>query len=122
MDNFFHTCPPKMEARQFTNYQLETKRNEYIKYANNIYRDDQYRLFLQTNGKEISNREWQFNKKNNDCWVSECVHVYPTRVSTEQMIQERQLNDSVYNATTNKKLSPFRQCKVYKDYRMTSDN
>lgn len=119
MDNFFHMCPSKTDGRQLTDYQSDTKKNESIKYANNIYRDDQYRLSLQTGGKDLLNREWEFNKKNNSCWVNGCVHVYPTRVLVDQMIQEKQLYDSIYNSNTNQKLASLRRCPVSKDYRMT---
>lgn len=124
MDNFFQTCPAKMEdqGRQLSDFQSSTSRDEYIKRINNIRRDDQYRLFLQTNGKAIMDREWAFNKRYNSCWANECVHHYPTRCLQKQYLQERQAYDSIFNKNTNQEMSPLRKCTQYKDFRMTSDN
>ena len=79
MDNYFQSCLPMMEdqGRQLGDFKTATRRNEYIKYINDIWRDDQYRLFLQLNGKQIMDREWNYHKENNSCWVNECVHNYP---------------------------------------------
>ncbi|ARF09436.1 hypothetical protein Indivirus_1_59 [Indivirus ILV1] len=119
MDNYYPMCPPKMQdqGRQLSDFQSETRRNEYIKYTNNIYRDDQYRLFLQNNGKEIMDREWEYHKTHNKCWVDNCVHSYPTRVLSQQMAQEKAAYDARSSQTPNK------QCDVSSmaDYRMTSN-
>lgn len=98
MDNFFHNCPPMMEdgGRHLTDYQTDTRRNEYIKYINDIWRDDQYRLFLQLNGKKILDREWEYHKKHNSCWVNDLIHIYPTRQSPMSFMQERQAYDSIF--------------------------
>lgn len=125
MDNFFRTCPPKMEdqGRQLSDFQTSTRRNEYIKYVNDIYRDDQYRLFLQNNGKEIMDREWEYHKTHDKCWVNYCIHDYPTRVLPNQMVHERQVYDSISNPSTNQKFAKDRQCPPpMPDYRMTSDS
>lgn len=125
MDNFFRTCPPRMQdqGRQLSDFQTSTRRNEYIKYVNDIYRDDQYRLFLQMNGKEIMDREWEYYKSNDKCWVNDCVHTFPTRVLPQQMAEEKALYDSMSNPRTNQKLAATRQCaQPMPDYRMTSDN
>jgi hypothetical protein len=122
MDNFFQNCPPKMnDARHITDYQSATRRNEYIKYINDIWRDDQYRLFLQLNGKEIMDREWKYDKKYYSCWVNDCIHHYPTRSLPRHFWQEREAFDSIYNMNTHELFEPLRRCTKYKDYRMTSD-
>lgn len=123
MDNFFRTCPPKMEdqGRHLTNFQSSAKNNEYIKYVNDIYRDDQYRVFLQQNGKQIMDREWQYHNTYNRCWVNDCIHTFPTRVLPQQMAQERILYDSMTNPATNQQFFLQRQCTKLPDYRMTSD-
>jgi hypothetical protein len=108
-------------GRQFTDYQTATRKNEYIKYINDIWRDDQYRLFLQLNGKDIMDREFMYAKKNNSCWVNDCVHNYPTRQEPRQFAQEREAYDSIFNIKTNKKYAPLRQCKKYKDYRLNPE-
>jgi hypothetical protein len=121
MDNFFQQCPPKMsdQGRHLTDFQSSTRRDEYVKYVNDIHRDDQYRLFLQTNGKQIMDREWTYHNTYNRCWVNDCVHNYPTRCLPNQYWQERQAADSVFNPNTREKLAPLRRCVKHPDYRMT---
>ena len=123
MDNYFQTCPPKMEdqGRQLADFQSSTRRDEYIKYINDIYRDDQYRLFLQLNGREIMDREWAFLKKYGSCWVNDSIHHYPTRCTPRHYWQERQAYDSIFNMNTNQEMAPMRKCNQYKDFRMITD-
>ena len=123
MDNFFQNCPPKMsdQGRHLADFQSSTRRDEYIKYVNDIYRDDQYRLFLQTNGKEIMDREWAYHNKNNRCWVNDCIHNYPTRSLPRHYAQEMQAYNSIFNVNTNKQMAPLRQCVKQEDFRMTTD-
>lgn len=116
MDNFFGGCPAKMsDGRLFTDYRTATRREEYVKYINNFVRDDEYRLFLQTNGEKIMDKEWNYNKKNRSCWVNECVHNYPTRVYPPWFVEERIKYDSLF--MPNKKVSY--PCQTEPDYRMT---
>jgi hypothetical protein len=123
MDNFFQNCPPKMEdGRHLADYQSSTRRDEYIKYVNDIYRDDQYRLFLQMNGKEIIDREWTYNNKYNRCWENDCIHNYPTRSLPRHYWQEMQAYNSIYNVNTNKEMVPLRRCVKHKDFRMADNN
>jgi hypothetical protein len=120
MDNYFHNCPPMMEdqGRPLSDFKSSTRRNEYIKYINDIWRDDEYRLFLQKNGKEIMDREFAYHKQNNSCFVNPCVHIYPTRQSPRQFVQERQAYDSIFNLKTNKQFANLRVCPPYADYRL----
>jgi hypothetical protein len=120
MDNFFHSCPPKMEdqGRHLGDFKTATRRNEYIKYINDIHRDDQYRLFLQSNGTELLDNMWKYQKKYNKCFVNDCIHHYPTRTNPRQFVQEREAYDSIFNLKTNKPLAPMRQCNKYEDYRL----
>ncbi len=120
MDNFYHNCPPMMEdgGRHLRDFKTATRRNEYIKYINNIWRDDQYRLFLQLNGQEILDNEWKYHRHTNSCFVNDCVHNYPTRVNPRHLAQEREAYDSIFNFRTNKQLEPMRQCKKYADFRL----
>ena len=124
MDNFFQNCPPKMEdqGRHLSDFQSSTRRDEYIKYANDIYRDDQYRLFLQSNGKEILDREWAYNGKYNRCWVNDCIHHYPTRSLQRQYVQEREAYDTIFNLNNQTKMAPFRKCTKYNDFRLFTDS
>ena len=119
MDNFFQTCPAKMsDGRHITDYQSSTRRDEYIRYLNNIYRDDDYRLFLQKNGKEIMKNEQAFYNKYSKCWVNDCIHHYPTRSLPQHLIQERKAFDSIFNIETNKLYAPLRKCNQYQGYKM----
>ena len=118
MDNFYHNCPPKMDGRDFGDYQSATRRNEYIKYVNDIYRDDQYRLFLQTNGTELLDNMWNYQRRYNSCPVQTCVHHYPLRTNPRQMVQEREAYDSIYNMNTNAQMAQFRECVPMNDYRL----
>lgn len=122
MDNFYHNCAPKMEdgARHLTDHKDETRRNEYIKYINNIWRDDEYRYFLQTHGKVIMDREWNYFKKKADCSVQNCVHNYPSRVNHSQLVKERRAYDTLYNKS-NLKPNARCRCPVYKDFRLNAD-
>ena len=54
--------------------------NEYIKYTNGIVRDDDYRLFLQTNAEKMMDSEWLFLRENYSCFNNACVHNYPLRI------------------------------------------
>jgi len=123
MDNFYQNCPAKMSdaGRELGDFQTPTKRNEYIKYINDIWRDDQYRLFLQLNGKEILKKEWEFMKKSNSCRLNDCVHNFPTRSTPYDYQKEMTLYNSVYDVNTNRQYAPIRQCVNYKDYRMFND-
>lgn len=121
MDNYFQNCPAVMNdsGRLFGDFKTATRRNEYIKYINDIYRDDQYRYFLQNNAQLIMDREWEWNKKNTQCWTNDCIHHYPLRNNPRHFVQEREAYDSIFNLRTNAQLSPMRQCKLNrKDYRL----
>lgn len=124
MDNYFQTCPPMMEdqGRHLGDFQTATRRNEYIKYINDVWRDDQYRLFLQLNGKQIMDREFAYHKRYNSCWVNDCVHNYPTRQAPQHFVQERQAYDSIFDPRTNKQMAPLRRCIRYKDFRLNPED
>lgn len=116
MDNFFKTCPPKMsDGRLFTDYRTATRRNEYVKYVNNIVRDDDYRVFLQKNADTIMDNEWDYNRRNKSCWVNECVHNYPTRVYPPWFAEERIKYDSLFDP--NRRVRYV--CSNKNDYRLT---
>lgn len=124
MDNYFQNCPPMMEdqGRHLADFKSATRRNEYIKYINDVWRDDQYRLFLQKNGRKFLDRDFAYNKKYNSCWENECVHNYPTRQTTRQFVQERQAYDSIYDLKTREKLANMRKCIKYDDFRLNPQN
>ena len=113
MDNFFPECPAVMsDARFLQDYQDSIRRDEHIKYVNKIYRDDEYRTFLQNNGKKIISNLWEQQVSVNKCWVNNCNHVGETRASLQDYINE--MNN--YNNP-----SPKSQCKKYKDYTLLAE-
>ena len=117
MDNFFQNCPPKMDDGRFlTDFQSSTRRNEYIKDTNNIWRDDQYRLMLQLNGKELMDREWNYDKATSSCWDNRCYFNSPTRVNNKIMAKEMAAYNSMYNL--NNYNPGADKCRTYKDFRM----
>ena len=115
MDNFWKGCPAKMsDGRLLTDYRTAVRREEYVKFINNIIRDDEYRLFLQGNAESIADNEWNYYRKNRSCWVNECVHNYPTRVYPPWFAEEREKYDSLSNPNRKTKFV----CAPKNDYRM----
>ena len=118
MDNFFKSCPPKMEdGRHMTDYRTATRREEYNKYLNKIVRNDDYRLFLQQNGSKYMDEDFNYFKKNYSCWVNECIHTYPTRMLPAWFVEERIKYDSLLDPS--KKI--VYKCSEKKDYRLTEN-
>lgn len=118
MDNYYCNCPPMMNDgfRALTNYKTATCYNEYIKYINGIVRNDDYRLFLQTNANAIMNSEFDYFKSHDACFDNACVHKYPLRMDPRSFAQERENTDKLF--TTTELPSNF-QCERYPDYRLT---
>jgi hypothetical protein len=102
------------DGRHMTDYRPHTLLEEQIKYVNGITRDDEARLFLQGNAERIVDREWEYLKKNNSCWLNECVHKYPTRMYPPWFSDELKN----YNSLADPNHQPF-LCASYGDYRMT---
>lgn len=119
MDNFWKSCPPKMsDARFLTDYRTAVRREEYVKQINGFVRDDEYRMFLQKNGETIQDGTWESLKKNNSCWVNDCVHNYPTRVVPPQFVEERRNYDAIGVKPRTKTFA----CAQQADYRMVLTN
>ena len=115
-DNFFKSCPPKMaDGRLFLDARTAVRREEYVKFINNIVRDDEHRMFYQKNAETIMDKEWAYNRQNKSCWLTECVHTYPTRVYPPWFVEERKNYDSLSNPLRTKKFP----CPKAHDYRMT---
>jgi len=114
MDNFYHTCPPKMaDGRHMTDYRPHTQLEEQIKYVNGITRDDEARLFYQGNAEKLMDREWEYLRKSRSCWINECVHKYPVSMYPPWFSEELH----AYNTLADPKHPKF-QCAPYGDYRM----
>ncbi len=118
MDNFFHSCPPRMEdARHLTDYRSSTRREEFIKYANGFVRNDDYRLYLQGNAKNIMDSEWQYHVNTAGCSTNNNIHTYPTRIFPPWFVEERERHDIAQRNPT-KITYPW---KPVSDYRLTDD-
>ena len=72
-DNFYFGCPAKSGPgfREVTNYAPNTTLNEYIAAKNQLNRDDEYRLYLQT--KTDGNKEWKYIREKYSCFPNECI-------------------------------------------------
>ena len=117
MDNFYKNCPARMnDARFMTNYKSSTSNNELIKYANNITRDDDYRLFLQTNAVQIMDNEWVKLRTDESCWNNACIHSYSLRMDPKDFKTERENYNKLFREN---ELTKNVQCNSYADYRMT---
>lgn len=114
MDNYFRGCPANVGNRNLSDYKTTTRREEYIKYINGIVRDDEYRLFLQQNGKEFMDREFNWYKQTQSCYVNNCVHNYPTRQSPLDLATEKRLYDSRLQSNIKNN-----GCTFYKDYKLS---
>ena len=115
MDNFYKSCPPKMsDGRHMTDYRPHTQLEEQIKYVNGIVRDDEARLFLQGNAEKIMDREWSYLKDNRSCWLSECIHTYPTYMYPPWFSDELHRYNSLQDPTH----TPYK-CASYNDARLT---
>ena len=77
MDNRYYNykCPPLMQdARFITNYTPSRIFEQKIRGVNNIESAQDYKIFLQTNGETIMNRERAYIEATNTCSVNgECV-------------------------------------------------
>ena len=77
MDNRYYNykCPPLMQdARFITNYMRTRVFEQKIRDVNKIESAHDYKVFLQTNGETIMNRERAYLESTNTCSVNgECV-------------------------------------------------
>jgi len=114
MDNYFQQCPAMVSdsGRDYGDFESSTNRNEYIKYVNNIWRDDQYRLFLQTHGKKFMDEEWKYYSKKNSCVANNCVHNFPILSTPLDYANEMYKYNMNFN---NKK---YCRCKNYTSQRL----
>jgi hypothetical protein len=115
MDNYFKMCPAMMsDGRIFTDYRTSTTREQYNKISGGFARDDDYRLYLQSNGSNILNGEWENNKKKYYCFPNVCYHTNPLRSSNALDIKEMRNYTGV---RTGKISTAVVKCGVEQDYR-----
>ena len=123
MDNFYKGCPAKMEDGRFlTDYRTSTTREQYIKTINGFVRDDEYRMFLQQNGEQILDKEWQHLKEANSCPTTCCVHKYPTRMTHGTSYEELKMYNAVKSGQIKKTDSNYPHCTKMPDYRISHTN
>ena len=115
-DNYYTNCPARSYGRDLSNFKSSSVNNEYIKYMNGIVRDDDYRLFLQTNGNTLIDSEWLYLRQNYSCFNNACVHQYPLRQDPRTFSQEMQKANSLFQTDV---LPDSLKCPQFPDYRMT---
>jgi hypothetical protein len=117
MNNYFPQCPALMsDGRHFTNWRQASEFNEYIKYINELERDDDYRLFLQNNAEVIMENEWKNTTNKMKCWENACIHKYPTRSFPHHFKKELTDFNKYFELNQPKN---FSKCNEYADYRLT---
>lgn len=105
------------KGRGITEFKPPNRIDGYIGYINNIYRDDEYRHYLQNNSKKIRDSEWMYIRNKNYYWPNVCIHdKFPQRPTLLQMAQQKQLYDDIakYGAKNVKGL----KCPEKYDYRL----
>jgi len=121
MDPYFKSCPAKMnDGRLFNDFKTATRRNEEIKYINDIRRDDKYRIMLQQNGTTFMKRTEEYNKEHKSCTAHTCIHTYPTRVTSASFSEElnRYNRRAMLNNQENCNLQDM-ACPIFDNYKMT---
>jgi len=115
--NGYCECPPKMGLfREVGNYSPNSYMNQSIAHMNKIRRDDDYKTFLQMNGKVIADNEWKYLRQNYSCWVNECAFTNKRyAVHPMYQIKEMQRNNKLLTG----KHQTY-QCKNYPDSRMVN--
>lgn len=116
-DNYYANCPAMNGvSRGLTNYQSSWIFDENLKRKNGIVRDDDYRNFLQMNGKKIMDAEWNELKRTESCYNNACAHVYPLDQNPKSFSEERKRANLVMQQ---KVLPSNLMCMKYVDSRMT---
>jgi len=122
MDNFYKGCPAKMaDGRFLTDYRSANAREQYNKTINGygLAGDNQFRMFMQQNGEQIMDSEWDFYINQVACKPKCCVHTNPTRTTSGANFNELE----VYDAVRQGKLKPtdkaYPICTKLADYRLT---
>ncbi len=118
MDNYYENCPAKMGVDYgLTDFRSPTVINEEIKFQNDIYDNNDYRLFLQMNGTKIADSKWLQLRKNQSCWNNACVHDSPLRQNPHDFVKERERANLVF---TQKELPMSFKCEQFPDFRMNN--
>ena len=114
-DNYFKECPAVMNYSQFTDYRQASVREQYMRSLNNNVSDHEYRNFLQTNGTQIMNTEWNLLSKSYQCQPNVCIHTSPLNQTQQEQFAENKLYNDI---RTGKIEAEIAKCKPQNDYRM----
>lgn len=116
-DCFYSNCPAiNGNARGLTNYQNTWAFENNLRAKNGIVREDDYRLFLQTNAKTLMDMEWNELKNTQSCWNNVCVHTYPTRQNPLTFSEERKKANMALQSNT---IPADMICKRFMDARIS---
>jgi hypothetical protein len=109
------------DGRFLTDYRSANTREQYNKTINGygLAGDNQFRMFLQQNGEQIMDSEWNFYIDQIACKPTCCVHTNPTRTTSGDNFEELK----TYDAIRQNKLKPsdkaYPSCAKMADYRLT---
>lgn len=111
VDNYFKGCPPKMGGfREITEYKSSTLVNNDLQRYFHTPRDDDYRFYLQNNGRNILNAEYLYYRNNNSCFSNRCIYNNPTTLIPPYVFQKDMY---IYN-----NVPQGIPCQQYNDYRL----
>lgn len=121
MDNYYFNCPAKMDDGRFlTDYRTASTREEQTKQkineqkGVNLERNDDYRVYLQSNGVSMINDQWKYERTYDACINNACAHQYPLRQNPKDFRTERIQSGLLLTAAV---LPGSMICKKYDDYR-----
>ena len=118
MDNYFNTCPPRMnDGRFLEDFRQANTREQFIKMQYGITDEDDYRAFLQKNADSIMNNDWNILRNTQSCKTNCCIHNYPTRATPGMNYEELKIYNAVRNNTLQSNNPLYPACKQYPDYR-----
>jgi hypothetical protein len=108
-DNYYAQCPAAMaDGRLLCDFRESSTREQLHRAKLNIMDENEYRVYLQANGKAILDTEWEKLKKDNSCFTTPCIHNFPSRCTPMQLEKELELY-------TNRVES---KCESLRDYRI----
>ena len=99
MDNFFQSCPAKMEdGRLFTDYRSSQVREMEFKVQNGYVSENQTRTARIEHADKILHDQWNYLKQTVYCDTRpQCFHFSPTTLSTNQQNYEEIRNYNTKN-------------------------
>jgi hypothetical protein len=102
------------DGRFLTDYRTASTREEETKHKVHIQRNDDYRVYLQTNGINMINAQWKYERTHDACINNACAHQYPLRQNPKNFETERIQSGLLLTSVV---LPASMTCKKYDDYR-----